>query len=96
MKKVTIKQEAYSVTIHLDTHELQIICKEVSLSSITYKLPEDAEIVLTNLEGEYLFIHFNDKTFYQLKFQLSHEIVLDHFTDRGDLVSDVGCCDFYD
>lgn len=101
MNEVKIDTEHYVVTVNSRVNDVHILCKETKMEydmdpTRIYSLPHDIdEVHYTNETMEYIHIHF-DEGFYQLKLESSNEIVLDHYSNKGDLIEEVGAWDFWD
>lgn len=104
MKTIKLNTPDFKVTVDFEKREINFFCKEVrqefdleGYEERTYDFPKtDVEKFEHDSNLGYFYIYFSDNTFYQIKFESSCEIIIDHFTNKGELVSEVGGWNFYD
>lgn len=96
MNRIKLETPHYKIKISFNLNTVVINCKEAT-SSREYDLPciNVVDFEFDSVTG-YLYIFFEDKTFYQIKLESENEIVIDHFHNNGELISEVGAWDFFD
>jgi hypothetical protein len=100
--KLVLESLDYSISIL--GSKIVFDCNETKTSR-EYSIPSLSYSSLVEYKEEpmkYITIHYvdgpdtHDGDFLQIKLESSHEIVLDHFDKKGELVEEFGCWDFYD
>jgi len=100
MEAIRLSLPNYYIVIGIEQKILSFVCEETKMEADMdptriYDIP-DVEVKSVDLLGEYIHIYFVDKTFYQVKLQSNSEIIIDHFTIEGELITEIGAWDFWD
>jgi len=106
MKLLHINNSDYNVAIMFAKNLITFSCRAIEGDEDykgkvrrTYDLPKK-EVIRTEFSeqdwGRYIHIYFEDNTFWQIKLESAHEIVLDHFQNNGELITEIGAWDFYE
>jgi len=104
MNTIKLETPHYNILLMLNLNSISFTCKEVAQdpeikeqANRTYDLPavNIADFEYDSVIG-YVYIYFEDKTFWQVKLESPNEIVIDHFKNDGDLITEIGAWDFYE
>jgi hypothetical protein len=97
MEKVEFSTKNYYVTVFsIQPREINISCNKIR-GSRTYDLPKPVKSVgYDNNFGEYIMVYLEDNSYIQLKLESENEIVLDHFDEDDELITEIGAWDFFD
>lgn len=104
MNTIKLDTPHYNILLMFNLNQISFTCKEVAQdmeikeqSNRTYDLPA---INVIDFEHDstigYIYVYFEDETFWQIKLESPHEIVLDHFQNDGELITEIGAWDFYE
>lgn len=104
MKSINLETPDFKVKIYLLSGIIEFVCKEIvqefDMEGCEQRVYDIPKIGVDKFEHDsergYFYIYFSDKTFYQIKFESSCEIIIDHFTNEGELIDEVGAWNFYD
>ena len=95
MNTIKLNTPHYNIILMFNLNQISFTCKEVAQeldmkenSNRTYDLPtvniSDVDFGMEQMS--YIYIFFEDETHWQIKLESPNTIVLDHFTNAGELI----------